>query len=242
MTRGLRWLGILLCVSCLCSCNIRLPVEAYRISPRPLHQTVANASTSNTATQPVWLVADEHHTGMVFSYPWLIDSGFKPPHGFPDCPYVTMSWGNIDAYSQHGVGGIGSWAEVLFTPTDSVLEIIPVTWKVQEVMPHQRIWTRRVPADCGPSVAHFLNQCIKSGPDGNPLVVRPSSWGRGVQVLGNHPYFIPRVCNVWSAQAIESMGGEINPWQAVTADGLIQQIEAPPNDFVMIWNGGRPQD
>ena len=30
----------------------------------------------------VWLIADRYHTGMVFPYDWLLESGFVPPAGF----------------------------------------------------------------------------------------------------------------------------------------------------------------
>jgi hypothetical protein len=86
-------------------------------------------------------------------------------------------------------------------------------------------------------LAEFLNQCSKTGPDGRPIVVRPSSWGDGVQLEGRYTYFIPRVCNVWSAQVIECLGDRINPWFALTADGLIRQAEKPPNQFEKIWPG-----
>jgi hypothetical protein len=59
-----------------------------------------------------------------------------------------------------------------------------------------------------------------------------------VQLEGDHSYFIPRVCNVWTAQAIEALGGEVNPWFGLTADGLIRQAESPPNNFELIWPGG----
>jgi hypothetical protein len=63
-----------------------------------------------------------------------------------------------------------------------------------------------------------------------------------VQLEGRYPYFIPRVCNVWTVQTIENMGGDINPWFALTADGLVRQAEKSPNDFELIWpgNGEKP--
>ena len=69
-------------------------------------------------------------------------------------------------------------------------------------------------------------------------MVCESSWGKGVQLESRYPYFIPRVCNVWTVQTIECLGGRINPWFALTADGLIGQAEKPPNDFEQIWPGG----
>jgi len=228
--------------ACLLSaCSVRLPIESHPIAPQPQRQTVATAATANTneATVPVWLFANEYHTGMVFSYPWLIESGFVPPKDFPDSKFVAMSWGNTDAYSQEGVGGAGGWFQVLFTPTDSVMEMIPVNYDITKVMPQQRIWTKQVPRDRGPDLASFLNQCSKPSSDGRPVVVRPSSWGKGVQLECTHAYFIPRVCNVWSLQAIETLGGEVNLWSSLTADGLIRQIEKPINGYRKIWNAGK---
>ena len=69
-------------------------------------------------------------------------------------------------------------------------------------------------------------------------MVCESSWGRGVQLESRYPYFIPRVCNVWTVQAIECLGGEINPWLALTADGLAREAEKPRNGFELIWPGG----
>ena len=58
-----------------------------------------------------------------------------------------------------------------------------------------------------------------------------------MQLESRHPYFIPRVCNVWTVQTIEALGGEINPWMALTANGLAREAEKPPNDFELIWPG-----
>jgi hypothetical protein len=127
---------------------------------------------------------------------------------------------------------------VLFTPTDSVMELIPTNWNVAEVIPKQRIWRKLVPRDRGPALAAFLNACSATDGEGRPIVICESSWGKGVQLQSRHSYFIPRVCNVWTVQAIETLGGDFNPWFALTAGGLIRQAEKPPNDFELIWPGG----
>ena len=231
-------LGMLAGVVLLPSCGIRLPIHASGNAPATPVRVETRAS--QPAKDPdilVWLTADAYHTGMVFPYDWLLDSGFVPPAGFGQPRYVAMSWGNTDAYSQEGVGSFWKWCEVLFTPTPSVMELISVNWDVAEVCPHQRIWRKLVARDRGPRLADFLNQCSVQGADARPIVVRPASWGKGVQLEGNYPYFIPRVCNVWTAQAIECLGGEMNPWLGLTADGLVRQAEKSPNDFEKIWPG-----
>lgn len=233
--------SLLLAVTLAClasSCSLRLPV-----SDGPLPDTGRPAPVAATDEHVlVWLTSDKWHTGMVFPYPWLLEGGFIPPAGFPEVPYVTMSWGNHDAYSPEGLKGPTKWAEVILTPTPSVMELIPIRWSIAEVCPHQRIWRKLVTRDRAAHVAHFLNQCSRMDASGRPVVVRPSSWGGGVQLESRHKYFLPRVCNVWTAQAVEALGGEVNPFFSYTAEGLIRQVEAPPNNFELIWPGGGMPD
>lgn len=235
-----RLAGGVLATALLGSCGIRLPVESRqirRVEVR-MESTPAPATPEKPPHVLVWLIADEYHTGMVFPYDWLLESGFVPPPGFGRPNFVTMSWGNRDAYSKEGFDHPWKVFRVLFTPTPSVMELIPANWHIAEVLPSQRIWRRLTPRDRGPDLARFLNECSAKNPDGTPRVICESSWGKGVQLECRHSYFIPRVCNVWTAQAIESLGGEMNPWFALTADALIRQAEQPPNDFEQIWPGG----
>jgi hypothetical protein len=233
--------GLVLATALSASCGIRLPIKPVpQVRSEPVSVSSA-APESAKAKDPhllVWLVADKYHTGMVFPYDWLLESGFVPPKGFGNPRFVTMSWGNRNAYSKEGIDNYWKMFRVLFTPTPSVMEMISADWDVAEVCPHQRIWRKLVDRDCGPRLADFLNKCSSTGPDGRPIVVCPSSWGTGVQLESSHSYFIPRVCNVWTVQTIECLGGDINPWLALTADGLAREAEKPPNDFELIWAGG----
>lgn len=228
----------------LVSCGIRLPVTTRAEFPAALPVSAhaikreAFVSSENDPDILVWMIADGFHTGMVFPYDWLLESGYIPPKGFKHTRFVTMSWGNTDAYSVEGIGGFPGLCRVLFSPTPSVMELIAFDWNPAEVSPRHRIYRRLTPRSHGPALAAFLNGCAVAGPDGTPVVVRPASWGRGVQLQGKYPYFIPRVCNVWTAQSIEAIGGKMNPWFGLTADGLIRQAERPPNNFEKIWSGG----
>ena len=233
--------GAITAVAFLSSCGIRLPD-----APRPTHSRVSQkAYVSNQGEDPdllVWLIADDLHTGMVFDYAWLIESGFIPPTGFGHPKFVTLSWGDKTAYVEKGLHTPWKFFRAIFTPTPSVMELIPANWNVTEVCPHQRIWRKLVPRERGQDLAAFLNDCSRMGTDGKPQIVGTSSWGGGVLLESRHVYFAPRMCNTWTSQAIESLGGTINPWRGITADGVIRQAEKPPNDFEQIWwgNGEKP--
>ncbi|MDX1680474.1 MAG: DUF2459 domain-containing protein [Akkermansiaceae bacterium] len=217
----------------LCACSLRLPVEPY---PGPASES-SEAASASTETVEVWMHGDGYHTGLVFDYPWLVESGYIAPEALGTPRWVVVSWGNTDAYSAEGISGPHKWMQVLFTPTDSVMELIPINYQVPAVLPDQQIWRAEFPAHLGPRLAHFLNQCQVIDESGKPVVVRQSSWGKGVQLEGRYNYFIPRVCNIWSAQAIESLGGKIEVSRATTAKSLAKQLEKPENGFVLVHDG-----
>lgn len=220
------------------SCSLRLPTQKVAITKTSVRFT--SAPPPSQTREPdvlVWMIADKWHTGMVFPYDWLIASGFVPPAGFGNPKYVTMSWGNTDAYSPEGIGSTWNLLRIICTPTPAVMELIPSNWNVAEVLPQQRIWRKLTPREKGPALADFLNKCSVTDASGQPKVVRPSSWGKGVQLESAHHYFIPRVCNVWTAQALESIGCELNPYLGLTANGLARQAEKSPNNLELIWPG-----
>lgn len=230
-----------LAAAALASCGIRLPdtpALTQRAGVRRVE--VRKPAAAVIAKDPdvlAWLISDEFHTGMVFQYDWLIESGFIPPTGFGTPQYVTLSWGNRTAYVEKGLHTPWKFFRALFTPTPSVMELIPANWNVAEVCPRQRIWRKLVARERGRDLAAFLNDCSTRGPDGKPIVCGTSSWGGGVLLESRHSYFLPRVCNIWTVHAIESLGGQMHPWLAITANGLIRQAEKPPNDFEKIWPG-----
>lgn len=237
-------LAVAVATAGLTSCGIRLPDTpplTYRApaSRAPVSFTPLNRTPLKTSEEPdvlVWLIADAIHTGLVFPYDWLLESGFIPPAGFGHPTYVTLSWGDRTAYEEKGLHSPGKFFRAMFTPTHSVMELIPANWNVTEVCPHQRIWRKLVPRDRGPDLAAFLNDCSIRDGSGHPIVCGTSSWGGGVLLESRHSYFIPRMCNTWTSQAIERLGGTIHPWSAITANGLIRQAEKPQNGFEKIWD------
>ncbi|NJM38429.1 MAG: DUF2459 domain-containing protein [Akkermansiaceae bacterium] len=227
---------LVLSIAISSSCGIRLP------DTPPLTIPTANGKSGIDPKKQdpdvlIWMLADHFHTGMVFPYDWLLESGFIPPKGFGNPKYVTLSWGDRTAYMEKGLHSPAKFFRAMFTPTPSVMELIPAHWDIAEVCPHQRIWRKLVPREKGRDLAAFLNDCSTMGSDGHPIVCGTSSWGGGVLLESRHVYFLPRVCNVWTVHVIEIFGGKMNPWLAVTANGLIRQAEKPPHNFEQIWPG-----
>ncbi|MEI6676535.1 MAG: DUF2459 domain-containing protein [Verrucomicrobiota bacterium] len=237
--------GLAALMAVLASACIRIPpppaatthqMRAAHVAGTP-HRVVATKIPARDPDVMVWMTADRYHTAMVFPYAWLLESGFVPPAGLGNPAYVTLSWGERTAYVQKAWLSPWQVMRAFFTPSPSVMEIIPFNGYVVEVCQQQRVWRKLVPRERGPQLAAFLNHMSRTDHAGRPLVIGPSSWGEGFLLESNYSYHLPRICNVWTAQTIEACGGDIYPWFALTADGLIRQAERPRNGFENVWHG-----
>jgi hypothetical protein len=219
----------------LASCAMHLP------APEISRQKVATRTTPVAAsadTVPIYLLSDNLHTALVFDLKWLEESGYAKPHEIHNPRWVTMSWGEETAYVQKRWLSPFQVFRALFTPSPSVMEIIPIDWKVEEVCHHQKVFVADVPRSSGPALAAFLNGCAEKKPDGTPVTISPSSWGEGrlIRCPDNYRYYFPRICNVWTAQSLQACGYSIRTAGALSAGGLVRQATSPRNGFVEIWD------
>ncbi len=240
ITRFMTSMAISLWMGVLSSCNfVTLPPAPKPSSELIQKNTVAFYTPKRPPEIQVWMLADKLHTGMVFPYDWLLESGFIPPENFPYCKYVTFSWGDRNAYVNQRRLKPSEVVYAIFLPSPAVMECIPINWDVAEVSPHQQIWMKSIPRERGPYVASFLNHCVIPDAKGFPTTVGPSSWGNGVLLNSPQSYYFPRICNVWTGQALEACGAKINPIMSIHRDLLAKEIEV--NGFSQVWDGsGKP--
>lgn len=200
-----------------------------------LRNTVTAYSAERPPEVQVWLIANKLHTGMVFPFNWLVESGFIPPENFPKCKFVTFSWGDRTAYMNQRWLRATEIIHAIFLPSPSVMECIPIQYHIPEVSAHQSIWMKSIPREKGPHVAAFLNHSMAFNEKGLPSLRGSSSWGGGYLIDSPHSYYFPRICNVWTGQALEACGLEIQPIFSVHRDLLV--LEAESGGFSKIWDG-----
>lgn len=225
-------LALLAPLALLASCTLHLP------APEAARQRVETSTTAKVETVPVHLLADNLHTALVFDLKWLEQSGYVKPAEIGDRKYVAMSWGDEVAYVQKRWLSPIQVFQALCIPTPSVMECIPIDWKVEKVCHHQRVYVAEVPRAAGRPLAAFLNACAQKHADGRPVTIAPSSWGDGrlIRCPENYSYYFPRICNVWTAQALQSCGFSIKTASSLSADGLIRQATSQGNGFRKIWD------
>jgi hypothetical protein len=211
------------------SCSLRLPVKETTLPYQlPIGTSIPDPSKDQKVT--VWLLADTLHTSLAFPYDWLRENGYRSPEGLQfkkgSQRTVMMSWGNRKAYMNRRWLNPLEVVQALFMPSPSVTEIIPITWKIEEVCNKQRIYRAEISRAWGAHVAAFLNATAKHNEQGLPIVIGDSSWGQGYLLDCPHSYFFPRICNIWTGQCLEACGLKINISQAISAGGVIRQCES----------------
>ncbi|MFN4805506.1 MAG: DUF2459 domain-containing protein [Akkermansiaceae bacterium] len=232
----IKWIATCLMTGALSSCHfLTMPPAPEPASSLVQRNTVAKYTPERPPEVQVWMLADKLHTGMVFPYDWLLESGFNPPQNFPDCKYVTLSWGDRNAYVNKRWLKPSEVFYAIFMPSPAVMECIPIHGNVAEVSPHQQIFMKSIPRERGPYVASFLNHCSVTDSSGKPSIAGPSSWGNGVLIDSPQSYYFPRICNVWTGHALEACGAEINPVMSIHRDLIIKEIEQ--NGFTQVWDG-----
>lgn len=231
---------LLLCLSVLFlhSCAVRMPSPSPTPPPLTTH-TQGSAKPAAAGKVAIYLTADSLHTSLAVPYDWLLESGFIPPQGIKFAPgpmrYVVMSWGDRVAYVQRRWLRPTEVFGALFMPSDSVTEIIPVSWKIEEVCYQQRIYRKEVPRKQGRQLAAFLNASNRMNESGTPRIIGASSWGDGFLMDCHYSYYFPRICNVWTGQSLEACGLTISMKSAISANGLIRQ--AKNQGFELIHEG-----
>lgn len=219
------------------SCAVRMPSPAAPPQPNSATGTATTAAAAGKVA--IYLTADSLHTSLAVPFDWLVENGYRAPKGlrFQRGPlrYVVMSWGDRVAYEQRRWLRPSEVFNALFVPSDSVTEIIPISWKVEDVCYQQRIYRAEIPRSKGRSLAAFLNNSNRMDASGSPRIIGTSSWGDGFLLDCKYSYYFPRICNVWTGQTLEACGYSISIKSAISADGLIRQ--AQQQGFVLVHNG-----
>ena len=212
------------------SCALEFPEQGVR------RVEVSVAAADEPATVPVVIFADELHTGLVLELAWLERHGYVLPDGVERRRHVAFSWGDETAYVQERWLSPGQVVHALFLPSRSVMEVIPFEWHVPEVCPTQRLYQAFVPESAGGELARFINGATVMDEAGRPVVVARSSWGEGVMVRSPHAYYFPRICNIWTVEALNAAGFKFHGLTGLSADGVVRQARRGRNGFQKIWD------
>ncbi|MGB6222210.1 DUF2459 domain-containing protein [Haloferula sp.] len=217
------------------SCALHFPKEKQETQRVEMATRAEAVELVAAPDVPVVMFADELHTGLILKLAWLKRHGYVPPPEIGEHEHVVFSWGDETAYVQERWLTPFQVIDALFLPSASVMEIIPMDWNIPEVMPTQRLYQGFAPESAGATLAAFLNHCSVRDENGVPVTVSKSSWGEGLLIRSPHSYYFPRICNIWTVDALRAAGFKIGGYRGLSADGMVRQVTRPENGFQQIW-------
>ena len=215
------------------SCMIAFPKNRERVS---VHRASVSRQVDEPRTVPVVVFADKLHTGLILNLRWLRRNGYVPPAEVGDREWAAFSWGDETAYVQKEWLTPGQVIQALALPSHSVMEVIAFDFNIPNVCHHQRLYQGFTTESAGEELAAYLNFTTLRNDDGSPSTLGPSSWGGGRMVRSPHSYYFPRICNVWTVEALNAAGFRFHRITGLSADGVVRQAEASRNGFAQIWD------
>ncbi|MBB5352173.1 hypothetical protein HNR46_002416 [Haloferula luteola] len=228
-----RFVALLVSSLLLPGCMIAFPKDREREAVR--REEVARPA-DEPRTVPVVIFADRLHTGVILDLRWLRRHGYVPPEEVKSYRWAAFSWGDETAYVQKEWLTPGQVFQAFALPSRSVMEIIAFDYNIPEVCHHQRLYQGFTTEAAGEDIAAYLNFTTLRDAQGVPSVLGPSSWGGGEMVRSPHSYYFPRICNVWTVEALDAAGFEFHRWTGLSAAGVIRQATARKNGFAQIWD------
>ncbi|MEP4076668.1 DUF2459 domain-containing protein [Haloferula sp.] len=235
MRSGVAQLFLLAIPMLMASCALHFPEEKQETKRVEMAARAEPVELASAPDVPVVMFADELHTGLILKLAWLKRYGYVPPPEIGNHEHVVFSWGDETAYVQERWLSPWQVIDALFLPSASVMEIIPMDWNIPEVMPTQRLYQGFAADSAGASLADFLNHCSVRNDEGTPLTIADSSWGKGRLIRSPHAYYFPRICNIWTVDALRAAGFSIGGLRGLSADGMVEQVTKPKNGFQQIW-------
>lgn len=218
------------------SCALDFPASAAADVRRVEVAQKRAAAPPAVPTMPVILFGDELHTGLILRLDWLQEHGYVRPRETRDQEWAAFSWGDETAYVQEEWLGLDQVFHALFQPSSSVMEIITFDYNVPSVCHHQRLYLAHVHEEDGAPLAAFLNACAVRDAEGVPETIGPASWGEGRLIRSPYKYYFPRICNIWTVEALKAAGFRMWTPFSLSADAVIRQATAPGNGFQQIWD------
>lgn len=188
---------------------------------------VAKADTTTPATDCRTVYVADHgwHTGLM-----VLAQDFKPRASlrttfFDDKRWIEVGWGDA-AFYQAEETSFTLALRALFSPTDAVMHVYAFDPAPNTNFPESTVKPVRMTAAGYRKLLAFVQAGFTRDADGEPTPVKRGLYGRSYFFKGEGSYSLDRTCNTWTAEALQAGGVIIDPSEATTSGGVMDQIAA----------------
>lgn len=182
-----------------------------------------NATVAEVAPKVIYVVSHGWHTGIVIARADLPDD-WPGLQDFARSDYLEFGWGDAEYYLAEN-GTVWLALKALFWPTPSVLHVAGITGSVTAFFPESRLVRISLPESGFARMLRFIRDTFWLVDEGRAIPVAAGLYGEGKFYRARGKFYFPKTCNYWTVSAVREAGLPVIPLFAVTAGGVIAQVE-----------------
>lgn len=179
----------------------------------------------------IYVIDHGWHTAIVMPARDFEPKGFFRETTFNDRRWLELGWGDATYYETPGAG-VWLGLRALFTPTDTVMQVIGFDEPAAKTFPGLEIVKLRVSPSGYRTIIEYIKGSFARDTDGRPVLSMHGRDGRSSFYKAPGVYHVFRTCNTWLAEVLIKGGLPLDPHDAVRAGDIMAQLRA------LRWNGG----
>ncbi|MGZ8436524.1 MAG: DUF2459 domain-containing protein [Candidatus Binatia bacterium] len=184
---------------------------------------LVNATVAEAAPKFVYVVSHGWHTGIVIARADLPEN-WPGLEDFARADYLEFGWGDAEFYPAKE-GTLWLAIKALFWPTPSVLHVAGITGNVTAFFPASRMVRINLLESGFVRLLRFIRDTYWLGNEGRAIPVAAGLYGDGNFYQARGKFYFPKTCNYWTVVALREAGFPVIPLLAVTAGGVLSQVE-----------------
>lgn len=186
-----------------------------------LSTLLSDVARAEVGRDTVFVVQHGWHPGILIPLPQARPLMIGPLDTM-EADYLDVGWGDAGYYPDPDPG-LWTLLRAALWPTRGVIQLVPVTRRVEDFSPAGPIIAIPLPDSLIEAVVDYVLDELEFGEDPPPPVA-PSIYGNGYFFDATRRYHMFQNSNQWAARALSDVGCELSVWQSLTIELLLPQL------------------
>lgn len=180
------------------------------------------ASYEQETGTTIYLVGHGWHTGLVLPARKIDYADFPEAEDYWQADYLEIGWGDEGFYRAEKITP-ALVAKAALLPTPSVMHVSSFEGSVREFFPVSDIYEVRLSDQQFDDLCRFIGETFEREEEGSSIDLGPGLYGVSRFYRARGKYYLPKTCNVWTAQALKEAGLPVIPQTAMRAENVLGQ-------------------
>ena len=165
------------------------------------------------------------HVGIIVPVDNVLKRNLPATFDFSDRKYIEIGWGDKTFY-QTSNPSFSMAFDALLKSTSSVIHLYGFDQTIRTTFKDAEIIELDIEEDNYIKLLYFIHKSFTLNADGSAQLKGPGLYGKENSFFyaANGKFHMFNTCNTWVANAIQSAGIEINSYNIVTSDSLMDAV------------------